>query len=164
MSRALPTATDCTFGHGKGEAICGIYPAGSMAILADRAHYLTNVAVNAGVLLALFLTKLTDWRRADPAFAALISGQTLWNAWDITQEALTQLLTESQQKRHRIQAAALACTGVHNIHDLRTRYAGDRVFVEFYLEVDDNLAVDRGHRIGDGPKWPLPISSPVPWR
>ena len=124
---------------------------GSTAISADRAHYLTDVAVNVGVLLALVLTKLTDWQRADPAFAALISGYMLWNAWRIAQEALTQLLDRElpQQERQRIRAAALACTGVRNIHDVRTRDAGDRIFVEFHLEVDGNLTVDRGHQIGD---------------
>jgi ferrous-iron efflux pump FieF len=32
---------------------------------------------------------------------------------------------------------------------LSTRYAGDRIFVEFHLEVDGDLTVDRGHKIGD---------------
>jgi cation diffusion facilitator family transporter len=39
---------------------------GSTAIAADRAHYLTDVAVNGAVLLALGVTKLTGWTRADP--------------------------------------------------------------------------------------------------
>jgi ferrous-iron efflux pump FieF len=124
---------------------------GSTAIAADRAHYLTDVAVNAGVLGALCVTKFTGWERADPAFAFAISGYMLWNARHIAREALTQLLDRElpDEDRQHINGVVLACDGVRNIHDLRTRHAGDRIFVEFHLEVDGQLTVDRGHRIGD---------------
>jgi cation diffusion facilitator family transporter len=124
---------------------------GSTAIAADRAHYMTDVAVNAGVLAALIITKFTGWQRADPTFALLISGYMLWNARQIAQDALTQLLDRElpREDRQRIRNSVLACKGVRDMHDLRTRYAGDRVFVEFHLEVDGNLTVDQGHAIGD---------------
>jgi ferrous-iron efflux pump FieF len=125
---------------------------GSTAIAADRAHYLTDVAVNVGVLLALGVTKITGWERADPAFAFVISGYMLWNARHIAQDALSQLLDQELpgEDRRRIENAVLACDGVRQIHDLRTRYAGDRTFIEFHLEIDGHLTVNRGHEIGDG--------------
>jgi ferrous-iron efflux pump FieF len=124
---------------------------GSTAIAADREHYLTDVAVNVGVLLALGVTKITGWERADPAFAFVISGYMLWNARHIAQDALSQLLDQELpgEDRRRIENAVLACDGVRQIHDLRTRYAGDRTFIEFHLEVDGHLTVNRGHEIGD---------------
>lgn len=124
---------------------------GSTAIAADRAHYLTDVAVNGAVLLALGVTKYTGWERADPTFALLISCYMLWSARNIAQAALSQLLDRelSREDRQRITAAILACDGVRSIHDLRTRHAGDRTFVEFHLEVDGGLTVARGHEIGD---------------
>ena len=63
----------------------------STAIAADRAHYVTDIAVNLAVLAALGVTLLTDWQRADPAFAFFISGYILWNARSIAAEALRQL-------------------------------------------------------------------------
>ena len=48
-----------------------------------------------------------------------------------------------------IKEAALACAGVRGLHDLRTRYAGDRTFVEFHLEVEGLMSVARGHQIGE---------------
>jgi ferrous-iron efflux pump FieF len=124
---------------------------GSTAIAADRAHYLTDVALNAGVLLALGVTRVTGWDRADPLFAFAISVYMLWNAHNIANEVLTQLLDRelpTEDRRH-IEAVVRACAGVRDIHDLRTRHAGDRTFVEFHLEVDGQLTVDQGHRIGD---------------
>jgi len=124
---------------------------GSTAIAADRAHYLTDVAVNVAVLTALGVTKLTGWTRADPAFALAISGYMLWNAYGIAGQALAQLLDRelSDEDRQRIKAAILTCDGVRGTHDLRTRFSGDRTFIEYHLEVDGRLPVDRGHAIGD---------------
>lgn len=53
---------------------------GSTAIAADRAHYTTDVAVNAGVLLALVVAKFTGWQRADPgpAPASCVSRRRCW--------------------------------------------------------------------------------------
>jgi ferrous-iron efflux pump FieF len=124
---------------------------GSTAIAADRAHYITDIALNTGVLLALGITKLTGWERADPAFALAISGYIFWNAHHIAQTVLAQLLDRelSSTDRHRIEDVVLGCAGVRDMHDLRTRHAGDRIFVEFHLEVDEHLTVKRGHAIGD---------------
>ena len=75
----------------------------------------------------------------------------VWNARHIAEEALMQLLDREldDAARARIKETVLGCAGVRNIHDLRTRYAGDRSFVEFHLEVDGHLTVDAGHEIGD---------------
>jgi ferrous-iron efflux pump FieF len=75
----------------------------------------------------------------------------LWNAYHIAQETLTQLLDRQlpTDDRRRITAAVRGCAGVRDIHDLRTRYAGDRIFVEFHLKVDEQLTVKQDHAIGD---------------
>jgi cation diffusion facilitator family transporter len=124
---------------------------GSTAIAADRAHYLTDIALNAAVLAALGVTRWTGWTRADPAFAVAISGYMLWNAYAIAREALEQLLDRELpgEDRRRIKATVRACAGVRDIHDLRTRFSGDRTFVEYHLEIDPRLTVDKGHAIGD---------------
>ena len=124
---------------------------GSTAIAADRAHYLTDIALNAAVLAAFAVTKVTGWTRADPAFALAISGYMLWNAYGIARAALEQLLDQElpRDERRRIKEAVRACAGVRNLHDLRTRFSGDRTFVEYHLEVDPGLTVDVGHAIGD---------------
>jgi ferrous-iron efflux pump FieF len=124
---------------------------GSTTIAADRAHYLTDVAVNSAVLIALGVTRLTGWVRADPVFDFAISGYMLWNAHGIAKTALTQLLDRElpTNDRQRIREAILACDGARGVHDLRTRFSGDRTFIEYHLEVDGTASVERGHAIGD---------------
>jgi hypothetical protein len=51
---------------------------------------------------------------------------------------------ERHKERERIRLAVLACENVEGVHDLRTRYAGDRTFVDFRLEVDGRFTVEKG--------------------
>jgi len=124
---------------------------GSTAIAADRTHYMTDIAANLAVLAALALTLLTGWQRVDPLFALGISTYMLWNARGIVIEALRLLMDRELEgkDRERIEQAVLACVGVTALHDLRTRNAGNLVFIEFHLEVDGGLPVSRGHAIAD---------------
>jgi ferrous-iron efflux pump FieF len=124
---------------------------GSTAIAADRAHYVTDVAVNIAVLIALLLEQFLGWSRADAIGALAISVYMLWNARGMAVHALFQLLDREldEADRARIEAAVLACDGVQGIHDIRTRDSGDRIFVEFHVEVDGALSVEEGHAISD---------------
>ncbi|WP_345815176.1 cation diffusion facilitator family transporter [Paraburkholderia sp. PREW-6R] len=123
----------------------------STAIAADRAHYVTDVAVNIAVLIALLLERLLGWLWADSVGALAISVYMLWNARGMAMHALVQLLDRELDlaDRERIEAAVRACDGVESVHDLRTRNGGDRIFVEFHLEVNGALTVEQGHTIGD---------------
>jgi ferrous-iron efflux pump FieF len=124
---------------------------GSTAIAADRAHYVTDVAVNIAVLVALVLERFLAWSRADATGALAISCYMLWNARGMAAQALNQLLDREldTSERERIRSAVLGCEGVQAVHDIRTRNGGDRVFVEFHLEVDGTISVEKGHTIGD---------------
>lgn len=124
---------------------------GSTAIAADRAHYLMDAVLNATVLIALALTSMTGWKRADPTSALIIAGYMIASARRVAEVASRQLLDHElpHEQRERIKAAAVACPGIRAVHDLRTRDAGDRVFVEFHLEVDGHVSVHEGHDMVD---------------
>ncbi|MGO9430836.1 cation diffusion facilitator family transporter [Rhodoblastus sp.] len=128
-----------------------VHQTGSTAIAADRAHYLTDIAVNIAVLSALGVTRATGWERADPAFALAIAGYMLWSSYKIAMDVLEQLLDRElpHEERERIKETLLACPGVQGVHDLRTRHAGDRTFVELHLEVEGHLSIEEGHAICD---------------
>jgi ferrous-iron efflux pump FieF len=112
---------------------------GSTAITADRAHYLADVAQNAAVLAALALTGLTGEDRIDPVFALVIALYMIFSAKQIAASAWRQLLDHGLpfEQRQRIEAALRACRGVRGLRDLRTRDAGEHVFVEFTIEIDE---------------------------
>jgi cation diffusion facilitator family transporter len=103
------------------------------------------------VLASLGFTWWTGNEAIDPAIGLGLSLYMVWCGWRILRETLHALLDQelSEADRKRIEQAVLACTGVHNLHDLRTRNAGDRLFIEFHLEVDGKITVNDGHVISE---------------
>src|SRR6202051_524679 len=87
---------------------------GSTAIAADRAHYLMDAVLNGAVLIALALTRVTGWKRADPTAALIIAGYMIAGAWRVGETASRQLLDHElpREQRERIKAAALVCGGI----------------------------------------------------
>jgi ferrous-iron efflux pump FieF len=124
----------------------------SEAISADRSHYRADIAMNIAVLVALILTKLTGWERFDPLFAIGIAVYMAWSAWRVARRAADVLLDRElpDADRQKIARIVMQDRRARGIHDLRTRYAGDRLFIEFHLEVDGRLTVEQGHGIADG--------------
>jgi ferrous-iron efflux pump FieF len=124
---------------------------GSAAIAADRAHYATDVLMNAAVLAAFVLADTYGWLRSDPAIALVIALYMIRTARGVAVEASRQLLDHElpSEQSARIRDVVLATAGVRGIHDLRTRDAGDRLFVEFHLEVAADASVRDGHDIVD---------------
>jgi ferrous-iron efflux pump FieF len=124
---------------------------GSIAIAADRKHYLADAVLNGTVLVALALTSVTGWERLDPIFALVITGYMIRSARQVAVIASRQLLDHElpEEQREHIRATAVACPGARGLSNLRTRDAGDRAFVEFHLQVDGQLSVQEGHEIID---------------
>jgi cation diffusion facilitator family transporter len=121
----------------------------STAIRADRRHYLADIFVNIGVLISLGSTWATGWRRIDPVIGIGLSIYMIWSGWAMIREVLHSLLDEelSEPERSRILEAVRACSGVVDVHDLRTRNASDKMFIDFHLEVGGGLTVRAGHDI-----------------
>ncbi|HTH96824.1 MAG TPA: cation diffusion facilitator family transporter [Stellaceae bacterium] len=123
----------------------------STAIIADRQHYVADIIVNIGVLVSLGTTWATGWERVDPVIGLCLSVYMIWCAWAMVREALQALLDEELPvaERRKIEKAVRTCAGVVDLHDLRTRNASDRRFIEFHLEVDGEITVSEGHDISE---------------
>ncbi len=124
---------------------------GSIAIGADLLHYLGDVLVNGGVIVALLLTALLGWHLADPLIAIAIAIYILRSAWGIIRGSLDQLMdTEAPADvRRRIESIVRRHPQVTGLHDLRTRVAGHTTFVQLHLELPGDLSLARAHAIAD---------------
>ena len=125
---------------------------GSTAIAADRAHYLHRHRAQRRRACG---ARRDQGHRMDAGRSGVRARHLRLHApgtpTPSRAQALEQLLDQElpREERRRIKEAVRACAGVRNIHDLRTRFSGDRTFVEYHLEVDPGLTVDVGHAIGD---------------
>ena len=69
-----------------------------------------------------------------------------------------ELLAEDRQ---RIESIVRANPNVVDLHDLRTRDAGSRQFIELHLEVDGGITVDAAHDICDAVEADLRAAFPT---
>jgi ferrous-iron efflux pump FieF len=111
----------------------------------------TDIVISVAILVALGLTKLTGQNGFDAGFAIGLALFILLSAWWIAKEAFVVVLDHElpNEDRQRIKEVVLGQEQVRGLHDLRTWSAGDRVFVEFHLEVDPRLSVEDGHAIAN---------------
>ncbi|WP_088331478.1 cation diffusion facilitator family transporter [Lacimicrobium sp. SS2-24] len=120
----------------------------SVAIKADSLHYQSDLLMNLAVLLALWLTT-QGWLSMDGWFAIGIAVYLMWGARSIAMESANALMDKElpQEYTDTIEQVALANPKVHGVHDIRTRQSGRNIFVQFHLELDDNLKLVDAHDI-----------------
>jgi ferrous-iron efflux pump FieF len=124
---------------------------GSIAIGADKAHYVTDLVSNIAVGVALFLSGLFEQPLIDSAMAALVALYLVHGAWEVGRTSLDVLMDRElpNDERERIVDIARRHAEVRDVHDLKTRSAGLTKFVQLHIELDPNLALVRAHEIGD---------------
>ncbi|MEQ8607549.1 MAG: cation diffusion facilitator family transporter [Rhodospirillales bacterium] len=124
---------------------------GSIAIDADSLHYKTDVLINLGVMVSLFLSSYFAWQYADPLIAILIALYIVKGAWEIGNSALAILMDRELEDtdRQKIRDIVMAHKEVKGLHDLRTRSSGVHVFIQFHLELDGSMKLKEAHDISE---------------
>jgi ferrous-iron efflux pump FieF len=122
----------------------------SMAIGADHAHYIGDVAINFAVIAAFALHEWTGITWSDPAFALAIAGGLALTATRIVRNALHVLMDRElpDADREKIKAIVLSFQDV-DMHDLRTRSDSDRIFINFHLEMNADLTLRAAQKVDD---------------
>lgn len=123
----------------------------SLAISADHLHYVTDVATNLGVVLALVLSGLWGWQAADPLIGLGIALMIAWGSFSILRGSFDELMDREldDADRQRIKDIVNHHAGVQSLHDLRTRRAGHRSFIQLHLELPPQMTLLEAHRISD---------------
>lgn len=123
----------------------------SLAISADKLHYLGDMLANASVAVALVLATQFGLHWADPIFGGGIAIYIVWSAWEIIRQSLDQLMDRElpDEERKRIREIAQSHPEVKAVHDLRTRASGRDIFIQFHIELDRAATLVRAHEISD---------------
>ena len=124
---------------------------GSLAIKADSLHYVSDITLNVGVIVALVLTSYFGFILADPVFALLIAIYIIYSARKILLQSLDQLMDKElpDNERNKIKAIVLKHADVASLHELRTRASGLNIFIQLHLEMDGELSLREAHAIAD---------------
>lgn len=124
----------------------------SPALVADGRHLLTDVISSFGVLGGLLLAIATGIAVLDPILASLVAFNILWSGWALVRESVGGLMDEAVPAEHLDSIRNLISAnadGALEAHDVRTRHAGRRTFIDFHLVVPGEMTVSEAHVICD---------------
>ncbi len=121
----------------------------SAALEGDAAHLRADAYTSLGVLVGLVLVKVTGETWIDPAVALVIGGaivftgvRILRGSWGVL---VDQALPDEEVDAIRESIEAFAGSGVLGYHNLRTRRAGARRYVDLHVQFRSGTSLEAAH-------------------
>lgn len=123
---------------------------GNKVVAADSLHYIGDLVPNIGAIIALYASARYGLGQVDSVVALGAAAFLALGATRIGKEAWDALMDRAADPRMvaGIEEIARGFPGVHGFHDLKTRRAGSRVFVNLHIELDGAQTLDDAHSIG----------------
>lgn len=125
---------------------------GSKVVAADRLHYLGDLLPNIGAIASLWASSRFGLVSIDSIVALGAAGMLALGAIRIGKDAFNALMDRRADPQIIAGIGAIAhdWPGVYGFHDLKTRTAGSRVFVNIHIELDGAQTLREAHDIGAG--------------
>ena len=125
---------------------------GSKVVAADSMHYMSDLLPNIGAIAALYMSRRFGVGQIDSVVALAAAVMLVFSAFRIGKAAWDALMDRRADPVIVSAIAAIAkdWPGVRGFHDLKTRMAGSRVFVNLHIELDGNQTLRDAHAIGAG--------------
>lgn len=123
---------------------------GSKVVAADRLHYLGDLLPSLGAIAALWASSRYGIGSVDAVVALAAAAVMAIGALRIGKDAWDALMDRAADPRiiEGIGRIAGSWPGVRGYHDLKTRTAGSRVFVNLHIELDGDQSLRAAHDIG----------------
>ena len=123
---------------------------GNRVVAADRLHYLGDLVPSIGAIVALWASGRFGMGSVDSVIALGAALFMVLGALRIGKAAWDALMDRAADPAILAGIAAIArdWPGVRGFHDLKTRTAGSRVFVNLHIELDGDLPLRDAHAIG----------------
>ncbi|WP_417249566.1 cation diffusion facilitator family transporter [Celeribacter sp.] len=123
---------------------------GSKVVAADSLHYLADLIPNVGAILALIASAAFGLTMIDSVVALGAAALLAIGALKIGKRAWDALMDRAapDDMLDGIAEITDAHEGVRGHHDLKTRMAGSKVFVNLHIELDGEQSLREAHDIG----------------
>jgi cation diffusion facilitator family transporter len=119
---------------------------GSEFLLADAAHTRSDVLVTLTVLVSLILVGL-GLPRVDAALSLIIAGLIGFIGYQVFQRTVPVLVDASALDEAQVRDVVDAVPGVLDTHAVRSRRAGDLVFLDLHIVVDPETDTETAHAV-----------------
>lgn len=113
-----------------------------------RSDALCSLAVVLGIAAVRWGGSRFMW--ADEVAALVVVAAILWSATQLLRNNAAELMDQQADDAtvDAIRQAALAVSGVRAVEKLRVRRSGMECFADIHIEVDPEMTVEHGHKIG----------------
>jgi cation diffusion facilitator family transporter len=122
----------------------------SPALAGDATHLRTDALTSAGVLVALALVKLTGAQWLDPAMAIAVATSIVFTGVRLlarsTRVLVDEALPAGEVAAIRSAIAEFGDRGVVGYHELRTRRAGARRYVDLHVQFRHGTSLESAHK------------------
>lgn len=121
----------------------------SVAISADSLHYQSDLLLNLGVLLALYLSQ-AEFLYADGIFTCLVGLYLGVGALKILWLSIDHIMDKSLPENELDIIAGFIEQDAEamGFHELRTRMVANKRYIQFHLQLADDLSLQKAHSIG----------------
>jgi cation diffusion facilitator family transporter len=123
---------------------------GSLTVVADGKHVLTDSYTSIGVCFGLALVWFTGIVLIDPIIAILVALNILFTGYHLVSESVRGLMnvTDPETLRRTVEAINRVRTEeMIDVHRLRAWSAGEARFIDFHLTLPHFLRIDEAHEI-----------------
>ena len=122
---------------------------GNKVVAADMLHYVGDLLPTLGAILALVLSARFGWGRVDSVIAIIAALVMLRGAAKIGIAGWHALMDRqaSPEVIESLTEIAQIWPGVRGFHDLKTRTAGAKLFVQLHIELDGAQSLEAAHDI-----------------
>jgi cation diffusion facilitator family transporter len=125
----------------------------SITLEADARHLLTDVWTTGGVIVGVLLAGFTGWLPLDALVAIAVAVHILWTGAALMRRSFRGLMDQAIPDEERARIAEILevlRTRGCDYHELRTRRAGARSFVDVHVLVPGAMTVLEGHNLVEG--------------
>jgi ferrous-iron efflux pump FieF len=124
----------------------------SRVVAADSLHYMSDLVPSIGAIAALWISAHFGIGQVDSVVALAAAVMLAFGALRIGKGAWDALMDRRADPRlvEGIARIAESWPGLYGYHDLKTRTAGSRVFVNIHIELDGDQSLREAHDIGAG--------------
>lgn len=123
---------------------------GSRVVEADSLHYRGDLIFNLGALLSLWAAAALGLAQIDSVVALGAAAILILGALRVGRGAWDALMDRAADPAISAEIARIAAgwPGVRGFHDIKTRTAGSKLFVQIHIELDGNQPLSEAHAIG----------------
>jgi cation diffusion facilitator family transporter len=122
---------------------------GSLVVSADKLHYFSDLLANIAVIISIKLSG--EYWFLDPLFGIVISLYIIHGSYRLFLISIRNLVDEefTSEDRQKILQVIKNHEQITGVHDLKTRRASNKVFIQFHLEMDGDMSLYQAHQLSE---------------